>query len=317
MTGIEVLNNHGIEYIGEQKALNEEKKTLIVLGVARGGTSLLAGTLDHLGIFTGKLSGDPIFEDLYLANAFEKKKIDEAKKIIQQYNKHDIWSFKRPGLIDYITELDSLCRNPIYLIVFKDIFSISNRNSISMKLNIVDGLKKAQEGYGKILSFIEKNNPNAFLLSYEKIMENKEHFIDILVNLIGKEKSTEESRLCALNFIEPNPKNYLDVSRITRSIGQIGLIKKHIVQGWGKYKYRDDSAIVELYVNDKLIASKTANEARKHMENLQGFKHVNYGYSFQLLENGLKEGDVVSVKLKDDVLFLKGSHTVFKEDAES
>ncbi len=313
MSGIKLLNNHGIQYIGKKEVLNKNQKTLIILGVARGGTSLIAGSLVHLGIFSGEKSVQPVFEDVTLATVFEDQNYEEAKVIIDRYNKNDIWSFKRPSSINYIKEIDNLCRNPIYLIVFKDIFSISNRNNISMKSNVIHGLKQAHEDYAKILSFISETNPNAFLFSYEKVMGNKEFFIDTLINLIGKEKVSSQQKDSLYHFIEPNPQAYLDASRITKSIGQIGGIKRNSVHGWGKYIHSDKAAIVELYINNKFIISKIANDFRQNVLDAKKHPTGHCGYNFNLTNSSLKDGDKVSVKLEDDVLFLNGSNTIYRD----
>ncbi len=313
MVGIELLHNSGIDYIGEQKALEQAEKTFIVIGVARGGTSVIAGALDKLGVFTGEKSVQPVFEDVKLATAFENNDLSEAKKIIELYDQdHDIWAFKRPASIKYIDELHKMCRNPIYLFVFKDIFSIANRNNISMKQDIINGLQNAHSSYAKILDFLsKKKNINAFLFSYEKVMNNKESFIDVLINAIGKENISNKEKKAVLNFIEPNPKAYLDVSRITRSMGEVTKITASKVIGWGKYVHSDEAATVELYINGELVQSKSASDLCRHVSGAKPPPKGNYGYLFDLKDTPLKTGDRVAVKLTDDIHFLKNSNQIF------
>jgi len=310
--GIEQLNNNGIQYIGKPEAISKKEKTLIVVGVARGGTSLVAGTLDKLGIFTGEMSREPVFEDVKLATKFENRDFKSVKKIIEEYNLHDTWLFKRPSSINYLNEIDTLVRNPIYLIIFKDIFSVSNRNSISMKMDVVGGLRRAYSDYEKILNFIETSSPNAFLLSYEKIMSNKDFFIDTMIELTGNEAS-DNQKSDAHTFIEPNPKNYLNASRITRSIGKVGSVKKNRVIGWAKYAYSDKEATVELYVNNILVTSEKAKDFRKHTLDQKIHKTGYCGYVFILDKKPLKNNDIVSVKVEDEVVFLNGSNYKYKE----
>lgn len=315
MTSIELLNNKGVHYIGNSEALEKAEKTLIVVGVARGGTSLIAGTLYHLGIFTGDKSVPPVFEDVRLATVFETGDEDEAHRIIEAYNEdHEVWGFKRPAAIDYIDKLHEICRNPIYLFVFKDIFAIANRNRISMKLDLLEGLKKAHHDYEKTLNFITEKNVNGFLFSYEKIMENKKLFVDTMAGLAGEGCVSDEQKNAALHFIEPNPQPYLNASRITRSIGQIGGVEKNKVFGWGKYLYIDEPATVELYVNDNLVATTIAKDFRQNLLDKKVHPTGHCGYLFDLSKTPLKDGDKVSAKLKDDVLFLKGSDTTYSED---
>ena len=315
--GIEKLNNYGIRYIGDKEAIAKEKKTLIVVGVARGGTSLVAGTLDKLGIFTGEKSRPPVYEDIALANLIESNKLDDAQKLIDTYDKeNDIWLFKRPSIINYAEKVDKLFRNPIYLIIFKDIFSVSNRNSISMTTDLLEGLNRAHNDYSKIVSFISKNAINGYLLSYEKIMQNTEHFVETMIGLVNTpiDLSKKEN---AIKFIEPNPQTYLDASRITKSIGRIGSIKKTEIIGWGKYLHTNEIAIAELYINNKLIASAEAKDFRQHTldKNIHPTGHC--GYYFDLTKTPLKDGDIVSVKLSKDVLFLNGSNYIFREKEEN
>lgn len=310
--GIEQLNNKGIQYIGNPEAVLSKEKTLIVVGVARGGTSLIAGTLDKLGIFTGEGSHQPIFEDARLATAFENSNFESAKETIVEYNSHETWLFKRPSSLKYLNKIDTLVRNPVYLIVFKDIFSVSNRNSISMKTDIVGGLRKAYGDYEKILNFIEKSSPNAFLFSYEKLMGNKEFFIDTMIELVGGEVTAKQKN-DALLFIEPNPESYLDASRITKSIGQIGSVKKNLIIGWAKYAHSNKEATVQLYINSVLVASKKANDFRQHTLDKKIHKTGYCGYVFELKDKPLKDGDIVSVKLEDEVVFLNGSNYKYKE----
>jgi len=266
MIGIEKLNNTGIQIIGNKEKFNEKEKTYIVVGVARGGTSLVAGVLDNLGVFTGDRSVKPVFEDLRLANTFERNNMVEMKKVIDEYNSnHTSWCFKRPSIINYLSKLDKHFRNPIYLFIFKDIFAVSNRNNISMKLDVVNGLSKAYDDYGKILNFISKKEVNGLLLSYEKVMQNKEGFVDTLVDIIGTTNVSPIQKEKALDFIEPNPADYLNASRINRGIGQIGALTKEKVQGWGKYVESNEPAIVELYINNKLVESMQANQFRQHL----------------------------------------------------
>ncbi|MDQ3797346.1 MAG: hypothetical protein M3294_07255, partial [Pseudomonadota bacterium] len=49
------------------------EKTVIVLGVARGGTSMVAGALSKLGVYMGDAITGVVFEDLTLSRAVERR----------------------------------------------------------------------------------------------------------------------------------------------------------------------------------------------------------------------------------------------------
>lgn len=304
------LENKGIVNIGNF-SVNDER-TIIVVGVARGGTSLIAGLLSHLGVFIGDRSKEPVFEDVKLAELFEQKSYDKAKNVIDEYNaKYKIWAFKRPSSIDYLDKVHKTVRNPFYIFIFKDVLSIANRNSISMKMDIIHGLQRAQNDYDRILKFITKTDLNGLVMSYEKVMQNNEDLINALVSIIGTNEVSKSQINNAKKFINPNSKEYLDLTRITKSIGRIGSIQKDKVIGWGKYLHSNEPAEVELYINNKLVETKLAKDFRKNV--LDSGQHpTGYcGYVFSLNDNMLMTGDVVSVKLKDDVNYLKGSNVKF------
>jgi len=300
---IEKLHNEGIAFFGDRKKLEEKQKTFVVLGVARGGTSVISGTLDCLGVFTGERSREPGYEDTLLAEAIEKADVKEMQAIIKKYDdEHAIWSFKRPSLIDSVEKVHSYFRNPIYLVVFKDIFAIANRNSISMKQDVLVGIEKAQKDYSKIINFLKGHKElNYFTFSYEKIMHKKELFVDTLADIVGRENINKYKIRKTLDFIEPNPSKYLDVSRNTKSVGRVEEITTDSVTGWGKYVIKDEPATVELWINDKVINSMMANQQHKLKDG--------YGFSFDLSDVDVGEQDKIAVKLMEDVLFLNGSQT--------
>ncbi len=310
MNKAELLENNGMKFIGNSEVLKSKNKTLIVLGVARGGTSLVSGTLDKLGVFTGEASIAPVFEDKKLAEAYERHDYRSVKNIIQQYNNsYNIWSFKRPASIDYLHKLHQDCNNPIYLIIFKDIFSVANRNNISMKMDIVQGLNRAMHDYRKILNFLDKSSINGFLLSYEKIMQNKESFVDTLRMIIGENEVSEKQYNEALSFIEPNPKEYLDITRITKAAGVIDKVTLNSVSGWAKYVHNDKSPLIEIIVNGEVKSKIVADNFRKDLKEKKLHKTGKCGFNANLK---LNIGDVVSVQVVDDVDLLKNSNWTIK-----
>lgn len=301
---IELLNNLGIDYIGDKNKIFADKKTFIVVGVARGGTSLIAGTLHHLGVFTGEGSREPVFEDVNLSDVFDKSNMAKAKSIIQEYSsKYDIWCFKRPSSIDYLNKINALCENPVYIFVFKDIFSIANRNKISVKQDIQKGLKEALQNYEKIISFIEQNDINGLFISYEKVLNNKIAFVDTLSKLVGS-TIAETKKQSALNFIEPNPKQYLDMSRVTKAKGMVEVVTKAVAEGWAAYLYNDNIPNVELYIDGKLIASMKADMLREDLIEIKQSTHGKVGFSFDISRNDIQDLSSVKVKVSDDVSFL-------------
>ena len=144
-------------------------------------------------------------------------------------------------------------------------------------------------------------NLNGMFLSYEKIMNNKDEFLDSIVSLIGRDTVTEEKIKNAKNFIEPNPKDYLDKSRITKGQGNIEQVNDRIISGWAFYVYTLKSPIVELVINGQVISQIQANMLRKDLLEKSMHKTGLCGFKFDLPEGTIKKTDDVVVRIIDDI----------------
>lgn len=261
---IEQLENKGFAFLNIDK-LTAEPRQIVVVGSARGGTSLVAGALHNLGIFTGEKSNAPVFEDVLLSEAFESGNLDLARDICEKYTTaHNLWAWKRPAALNYLDKVEDVIPNPFYIFIFKDIFAIANRNNISMQAELGNGLKNALIDYNKIVEFVSKTTKPTMLVSAEKALQNKEQFVDALIEVNNSVSDRTEYRAKAIEFITPNPAAYLDATRITKAIGNVGLASYEVIQGWAILQHTPEKmAEVEVYVDDKLHISVGAKEYRE------------------------------------------------------
>ncbi|MEJ6122031.1 hypothetical protein MT390_09155 [Vibrio sp. 2-Bac 85] len=295
--GIEQLENKGFAFINADK-INTEKRQIVVIGTARGGTSLVAGALHHLGIFTGEKSHPPVFEDVLLSEAFESNDLNLAKSIVENYsNNHDVWAWKRPAALNYLDKVEKVIPNPFYIFIFKDIFAIANRNSISMQADIGKGLQNALADYAQIVDFVSNTTRPVMLVSAEKALQNKESFVNALIesNIDIVDYSNNKNK--ALEFITPNPKDYLDKTRATKVIGNIGSVGKKFVHGWAQHLYKNDKVKIKVFVNNIFALEIEASEFR---ENKQGTKDSNCGFTIDISQYTMPFS--LKIMASDDVI---------------
>jgi hypothetical protein len=302
---INSLTNQGFlfsENFDVQK--KESVKTFVVVGVARGGTSIVAGALHHLGVFMGNAQA-PVYEDLRLSLAYEKQSKEKFESVVADYNaKHDVWVWKRPSTLNDLPKIAKKLRNPHFIFVFRDVLSVANRNVISMKHGIRGGLSTALKDYTKIIKFIEKSDCPAFFVSSEKAVKHKEHFLGALCQFCQLQ-ATSEQKDKALAFISPDPVDYLAQTRInhTQSWVDTWLLQTGLLQGWAQFTSQPDKvAEVQVLVNGELLTSLLAQGGIEFSRNQHVNKASRCGFKLDLIHLGVKPSDQVVLKIADDVV---------------
>lgn len=298
----EALVNKGITIVGEAK---KKKAPIVVVGTARGGTSMIAGALAKLGVFMGDRAVAPVYEDVRLSEAFEQNDNNLTQAIIDEYSsKHEKWGWKRPSSIDYLEEVESIFESPSYIFIFKDILSIAQRNSISMLSDVLPGMERALQEYGHCLNFLKKGQHHAMLVSYDKATSAPQNLIKALINFYGLTPS-EQQISEAISFVQPNPKDYLDATRITKAHGRLDGISGRRIFGWARYIHSKEPATVNIFLNDHKIGSVVANEPRSDL--LEKFG-APCAYYFVLPENiTLHNGDQLRVRVENEIIDLGNS----------
>lgn len=142
---------------------DSEKKTIVVFGVPRGGTTMVAGLVQRAGVYMG----DDLPVNLEDQN-FCGKDLEFMKKIVGERNsQHDSWGWKFPRAANYLKDLESDLRNPYYVCVWRDIFSAATRG-IKNGSTPIDSLGLVHKIQEKNLQFISSTKKPVLLLSYEK-----------------------------------------------------------------------------------------------------------------------------------------------------
>jgi hypothetical protein len=260
-----------------------------------------------MGLFMGEGARAPVYEDTILSQALEKREEEEVRRLVNLYSsKHALWGFKRPSALLHLCEIESLFPAPKYVVVFKDILSVANRNRISMRMDVLAGLDRALSDYGRLISFLHKTTRPYMLVSYDKALSNPDKFIDALATFL-RLNIVDEQRAQAIEFISPNPKEYIDKSRITKATGRLDVVKQTLVGGWAKYIYRVDPATVVLFINGKEKNQAIANLYRQDLKERGTHPSGHCAFYFDLTNAPLNSSDEVRVKVVDEIRDLENS----------
>lgn len=190
---------HGSPQESDSAANDLSKKTFIIFGVPRGGTTMIARVAQQLGVAMG--SGLPSnYED----DEFNYDKMSDALKedpklmartllraINRRNGRQDVWGWKYPRAHLYLPLIIKQVRNPQLICVFRDPLASSLR-PLSRKRVQKEGktqlptrvIKQHLSWQLKNIEQIHKFNRPTFLCSYEKAILDPVSFVADLAEFI-------------------------------------------------------------------------------------------------------------------------------------
>lgn len=235
------------------------KRTIVVLGMHRSGTSMMGAILEKLGVNMGEeklgaSSSNPIghFEDVIFVNInnriledaggswdeppdeesinnLEIKYRDDIKRILdEKYKVYDIWGWKDPRTSLTIKLYHPFLENVKYIYCLRDESEVANSLYKRNKMPIEEGIKLKNIYDKRIEEFLKNIAEDSYKsFYYEDIIKNPEKNIEDLINFLGL-KVTKKQKQEALELILPKEK----LEKMKKSVKRRKLIIKGITKPW-------------------------------------------------------------------------------------
>jgi tetratricopeptide (TPR) repeat protein len=248
--GVSVLNN----------APANGTATIIVVGLPRSGTSMVAAVLDSLGVHLGSLADQAVFEDLEIITAIEHDRAS-LPDIIDRYNEsYRIWGFKYPSFFEKGYDKLHLFRNPRLIIIFRDPLAIAMRNAISMKEELLLSLDNTSTRISNLVEFTETLRIPTLMASYEKALIDPSRLINSIINFSGV-APTADQVASATKVVVSGPELYLQNSQMVPWEGYLDQVSED-ASGWARLVSTKDPATVIVKIDGVEVGRGLADKPR-------------------------------------------------------
>ena len=188
----------------EQNSTSDTKKTFIIYGVGRGGTTMVAGAAKLCGLDIGKNLPINLEDNDFNIHVLRKagvKPIHHMLTSLGQRNKtKNIWGWKFPRAIAYLPYIREFLVNPHLILVFRDPIATATRQILSgtPKIKAIESVQRLQQ---RNMELVKDWEVPTLIVSYEKSIQRPEQFITDLCRFMGVEKPADMSEIRA--FMAP------------------------------------------------------------------------------------------------------------------
>jgi hypothetical protein len=269
-------------------------KTLIVTGLHRSGTSLVASVLLQVGVFMGTEINDIVYEDEAMAKILISRDIDALTRLIAERDaNYGTWGFKFPMLCRPLGHEDiARFSDPHVIVTFRDPVSVAVRTSLSEYQEPMRLVRTAVEDQAAITTFIERLRCPTLLLSYEKSLAFPGDFIDAILQFCGLPRGAAlRERL--VRVIEPNRQTYIAQAR-RRYEGMIDGVAGGCLHGWCRLTDAADPVALDLLVDDQPVLTVLADGFRQDLLDA-GFGTGHHGFTIELSQLSIRSDQVIRV----------------------
>ena len=288
------------------RSADDGERTILVTGVARSGTTMVAHTLRAAGLFMGSDIDDLVQEDREFLDCI--KSGDEARirrMILARNTIHATWGAKIPSLHLYLRVGDLRgFRNPYLVVLVRDLVAVAKRNVISEFRGELDALQDALDGVYSMLGFVRHAQCPTLLLSYEKALGAPESFIDVLFDFCGLPVSGGR-RGAALAMVRPNDPAYVAGARRPLNGRVEGIAEGHLY-GWCHQIDSLDPLSLDILIDGRHAMTVVANVYREDLL-LSGIGNGNHGFFVSIDALGASPDAVISVRVAGLTFALENS----------
>jgi hypothetical protein len=174
------------------------QKTVVIVGVQRGGTSMVAGVARELGVNLGKNLGNNHEDPEFLS-----KDLDKIRSVINTRNQaFDTWGWKMPHSSEYLLELLADIRNPFVIVVIRNLLAMAESQMKRSEAKFENAFKFSHNRLTQVASIIPELTCPTLLVNYEEAVSTPKKFVDEISSFLFLNPTAEQTTR-ALDMINP------------------------------------------------------------------------------------------------------------------
>lgn len=178
-------------------ARDGESETVIVFGMTRGGTSMVAGAVRGFGYYLG----EDLLVNLEDQNFVYKTHEHMTETIARRNQDHSLWGWKFPLAAEYLESLLPCLRNPLFIIVTRDATATACALTRWDARDPSGALAEVMIQNQRNLIFAIRHRRPTLYVSYQKASQNHDLFLTELERFLGRSLVVDRAKL--LRFMSP------------------------------------------------------------------------------------------------------------------
>jgi hypothetical protein len=303
-----ILNQGVIAHIaptrGRRRAAAE--KTLLITGLARSGTSMLAALLQAAGVWLGDHVYQPINEDAEITQMLRARDFTRLDELIGQQNaKAPVWGFKMPDLHQFLQHDEMVrFRNPHLMVIFRDPVAVAVRNMLSEQVDGTQAIIEAASAMHALTQFVRASHLPFLFLSYEKALVFPHVFIDNVLDFCGIVLD-EAKRAELLEHVQPNRSQYVLTANRTFE-GHLEGVLNGRLYGWARHVGELMPVLLDLMIDDRLAATFLAGDFRDDLL-AASLGNGNHAFFLELNDFAVTDSSVIRVRVNRRTFELSNS----------
>jgi hypothetical protein len=183
----------------------DEKKTIVIFGAPRGGTTMVAGVAIKCGLFLGDELPINCEDPNFNIRQLKLKNLPIALTIRETLRERNdtidsTWGWKFPRAAFYLDQVFDCIRNPHFIIVYRDPVATGSR-AAQDGTPIEEALDQVLALHRMNLDAAEKYRVPTLFMSYDRALAARERTITSLCDFIGLPTPGNKKEILA--YMEP------------------------------------------------------------------------------------------------------------------